>query len=173
VSPAKPSKAKRPVAAKPKTAAPTRVPAIHPFLWLPQGQVLEAAAFYCSVFPGAVNHAKGAKGDVLTADLTLGDLRVTLLTGRPGLAPNEANSLHVDCKDQAEVDYYWSRLLADGGEESRCGWLKDKYGFSWQVVPRQLTAALTHKDPAKAKRAMKAMFTMRKIDIAAIEAAVR
>lgn len=91
------------------------------------------------------------------------------VNGGPFFHFNESVSFVIECKDQAEVDYYWSRLTADGGEESQCGWLKDRFGLSSQVVPDQLTAALADKDPKRAQRAMQAMLTMRKIDIKTIQ----
>jgi predicted 3-demethylubiquinone-9 3-methyltransferase (glyoxalase superfamily) len=98
-------------------------------------------------------------------------LTINAFDGGPMFTFNEAISLYVDCADQAEVDYYWQRLT-EGGEESQCGWLKDRFGVSWQVVPRALPRLLGDPDPGRAQRAMQAMLSMRKIDVAALEAAV-
>ena len=112
------------------------------------------------------------KGTVLTVTFTLKDQEFIALNGGPHFKFTEAVSFLVDCETQAEVDHYWNKLTADGGEESQCGWLKDKYGLSWQIVPtRAARAASSDKDPAKAQRAMQAMMKMKKIDIAAMEKA--
>ena len=159
-------------------ARPKRQPSITPFLWF-DDDLEEAAAFYAKVFPGSkvgnvVRYGEagpGPKGKVMSMDFEVAGHRFAGVNGGPIFQFNESVSFVIDCKDQAEVDYYWDALTADGGRESQCGWLKDKFGLSWQVVPVQLTAALTDKDPARAQRAMQAMLTMRKIDVAAIAAA--
>lgn len=154
------------------------MPAIIPCLWF-AGQAEEAARFYVSVFPNSrilsVNPAPegtpGTPGDVLTVEFELDGTRFTGLNGGPRFRFDESISFQIDTTDQAETDHYWDALIADGGEESVCGWLKDRYGLSWQVVPHQLTELMTDADPARASRAMQAMLQMRRIDIAAIEAA--
>jgi predicted 3-demethylubiquinone-9 3-methyltransferase (glyoxalase superfamily) len=108
---------------------------------------------------------------VLTVDFSLDGQDYTAINGGPQYAFTEAISLKIDCADQAEVDYYWDALTADGGEEGRCGWCKDKYGLSWQVVPVELGQALGNPDPAAAQRALEAMLGMAKLDLAALYAA--
>jgi predicted 3-demethylubiquinone-9 3-methyltransferase (glyoxalase superfamily) len=108
---------------------------------------------------------------VLTVDFVLDGQRMTAINGGPQFAFDEAISLLIECADQKEVDFYWSKLSADGGEESQCGWCKDKYGLSWQVVPGGMEKMLNDPDPARAERAMKAMLGMKKIDLAVLEAA--
>ncbi|HEY7442141.1 MAG TPA: VOC family protein [Vicinamibacterales bacterium] len=141
---------------------------VTPFLWY-DGQAEEAARFYIAVF---------AKGSRLTS---VSPMSVTFeLEGQPFVALNggplykfsEAVSLFVDCKNQREVDYYWQRL-GDGGEHGRCGWLKDRWGLSWQIVPRALGECLNGRDKAGAKRAMEAMLRMSKLDVAQLRAAYR
>jgi predicted 3-demethylubiquinone-9 3-methyltransferase (glyoxalase superfamily) len=155
------------------------MPAIIPCLWF-DGQAEEAARFYVSVFPNSrvlsVNPAPegtpdGSAGDALTVEFELDGVRFTGLNGGPHFHFSEAISFQIDTADQAETDRYWDALLADGGEESVCGWLKDRFGLSWQVVPRRLQELMTDADPGRSSRAMKAMLQMRRIDIAAIEAA--
>jgi predicted 3-demethylubiquinone-9 3-methyltransferase (glyoxalase superfamily) len=102
---------------------------------------------------------------VLTVEYTLDGVPFTALNGGPEFIFNESISFVIDCADQAEVDFYWDKLVEDGGEHSVCGWLKDRYGLSWQVVPRQLNEMLESSDKAAAKRAMEAMLQMRKLDI--------
>ena len=157
---------------------PKRKPTLTPFLWF-DDDLEEAAAFYTKVFPGSKvgkvvrygDAGPGPKGSVMSMDFEVAGHRFAGVNGGPIFQFNESVSFQIDCKDQTEVDYYWDALAGDGGTESQCGWLKDRFGLSWQVVPRQLTAALSDKDPKRATRAMQAMLTMRKIDIAAIEAA--
>jgi predicted 3-demethylubiquinone-9 3-methyltransferase (glyoxalase superfamily) len=144
---------------------------ITPFLWF-DDQAEEAAAFYVSVFPNSkisgvsryTEAGPGPAGQAMTVQIELDGLPMTLLNGGPVFRPTEAFSLSVSCEDQAEVDRYWA-ALTDGGEESQCGWLKDRYGFSWQIVPRALPEVIGQPDRAKAKRAMEAMFQMKKLDI--------
>ena len=153
------------------------MPRITPNLWF-DDQALEAAEFYVSVFPNSritdVTHytdaGPGEPGSVLTVDFELDGQRYTGINGGPAFTFDEAISLLVGCRDQAEIDYYWDALTR-GGEESRCGWLKDRYGLSWQVCPEGWEAVLNDPDPARARRATAAMLTMRKLDIAALEAA--
>jgi predicted 3-demethylubiquinone-9 3-methyltransferase (glyoxalase superfamily) len=150
---------------------------ITPFLWF-DDQAEEAAAFYVSVFPNSkitgvsryTDAGPGPAGSAMTVQIELDGLPMTLLNGGPVFRPTEALSLSVSCEDQAEVDRYWA-ALTEGGEESQCGWLKDRYGFSWQIVPRALTEVIGQPDRAKAKRAMEAMFQMKKLDIAKLREA--
>ena len=151
---------------------------ITPFLWF-DDQAEEAANFYASVFPNSKvtsvsrysEAGPGPAGRAMTVQLELDGLPVTLLNGGPMHNHfTEAFSFSVMCEDQAEVDRYWT-ALTDGGEESQCGWLKDRFGFSWQIVPRALPEVLGNPDRAKAKRAMEAMFQMKKLDIAKLREA--
>ncbi|MFJ6292231.1 VOC family protein [Streptomyces griseoviridis] len=147
-------------------------------LWF-DGQAEEAARFYVSVFEdarlGRINHyteaGPGPEGSVITVEFTLQGQRFVGLNGGPQFTFTEAVSFQIHCADQAEVDHYWERLTADGGEPGPCGWLKDRYGLSWQVVPDRLLAMTTDPDPQKAARAMRAMFAMSKIDIVEVERA--
>jgi predicted 3-demethylubiquinone-9 3-methyltransferase (glyoxalase superfamily) len=153
---------------------------ITPCLWF-DGNAEEAAAFYTSIFPDshvdAVHRApgdnpSGAAGQVLTVEFTVLGLRFIGVNGGPLFKFSEAISFQVHTDTQQETDRYWHAILDHGGEESRCGWCKDAFGMSWQIVPRALSAALTDPDTAAAQRAMAAMMTMKKIDIATIEAAL-
>ena len=150
-------------------------------LWY-DGAALEAATFYASTFPdsavGAVHRApgdypSGKQGDVLTVEFTVMGIPCLGLNGGPVFQHNEAFSFQVATDDQAETDRLWNAIVGNGGQESECGWCKDKWGLSWQITPRALTDAITDADPAAAKRAFEAMMTMKKIDIATIEAARR
>ena len=141
------------------------------FLWFDK-EAEEAAKFYCSIFKkskilGITRNlgAPGVTADVLTVQFRLGDQEFTALNGGPQFKFTEAISLMINCKDQKEVDYYWDKLLAGGGKESACGWLKDKYGLSWQVTPTILMKMIADKNRTKAKRAMDAMMQMVKLDI--------
>ncbi len=142
----------------------------------------EAAQFYAETFPnssvGAVYRApgdfpSGKKGDVLTVWFTVMDIPCLGLNGGPTFKHSEAFSFQVATADQAETDRYWNAIVGNGGQESACGWCRDKWGISWQITPLALTQAISDPDPAAAKRAFNAMMTMGKIDIAAIEAARR
>src|SRR6187402_2793432 len=142
----------------------------------------EAARFYASVFPnssvGAVHYApgdfpSGKQGDVLTVEFTVLGIPCIGLNGGPMFKHSEAFSFQVATADQAETDRYWNAIVGNGGQESQCGRCKDKWGLSWQITPIALTKAVTSSDPAAAKRAFEAMMTMKKIDVAAIEAACR
>lgn len=150
-------------------------------LWY-DGTALEAATFYAKTFPdsavGAVHRApgdypSGKQGDVLTVEFTVMGIPCLGLNGGPAFKHSEAFSFQVATDDQAETDRLWSAIVDNGGQESECGWCKDRWGLSWQITPRVLTAAYTSPDRAAAKRAFDAMMGMRKIDIATIEAALR
>jgi len=142
------------------------------FLWYDK-EAEEAAKFYCSIFKkskilGTMRNFEGvpgSKADVLTVQFRLGDQEFVALNGGPQFKFTEAISLMINCKDQKEVDYYWEKLLAGGGKESACGWLKDKYGLSWQVTPTILMKMIADKNRKKAQRAFNAMMQMVKIDI--------
>ena len=142
----------------------------------------EAAHFYARTFPDSAVHAvhrapgdypSGQQGNVLTVDFTVAGIPCMGLNGGPMFKHSEAFSFQVATDDQAETDRLWNAIVGHGGQESECGWCKDKWGLSWQITPRALIAAITDPDPAAAKRAFDAMMTMRKIDIATIEAARR
>ncbi|MGQ2964483.1 VOC family protein [Methylophilus sp.] len=150
-------------------------------LWF-DGAAQAAAEFYAATFPDsrvvAVHHApgdypSGKQGDVLTVEFTVMGIPCLGLNGGPAFKHDEAFSFQVATDDQAETDRLWHAIVANGGEESACGWCKDQWGISWQITPRALMAAITDADPAAAKRAFEAMMQMGKIDIAAIEAARR
>ena len=142
------------------------------FLWYDK-EAEEAAKFYCSIFKkskilGTLRNFEGvpgSKADVLTVQFRLGDQEFVALNGGPQFKFTEAISLMINCKDQKEVDYYWEKLLAGGGKESACGWLKDKYGLAWQVTPTILMEMIADKNRKKAQRAFNAMMQMVKIDI--------
>ncbi len=142
----------------------------------------DAARFYAETFPDssvtAVHRApgdfpSGKQGDVLTVEFTVMGIPCIGLNGGPDVKQTEAFSFQVATDDQAETDRYWNAIVENGGEESACGWCKDKWGLSWQITPTALTKAISDPDPAAAKRAFDAMMEMKKIDIAAIEAARR
>ncbi|TDK28400.1 VOC family protein [Luteimonas aestuarii] len=150
-------------------------------LWFDH-DALGAARFYAETFPdsavGAVHRApsdfpSGKEGDVLTVEFTVLGLPCLGLNGGAAFKHSEAFSFQVATDDQAETDRLWNAIVGNGGEESACGWCRDRWGISWQITPRVLTEAVTSPDKAVAKRAFEAMMTMRKIDIAAIEAAKR
>ena len=150
-------------------------------LWY-DGAALDAATFYAETFPGSavgtVFHAPGdypdgKQGDVLTVEFTVAGIPCVGLNGGPQFKHSEAFSFQIATDDQAETDRLWNAIVGNGGQESECGWCKDRWGLSWQITPRVLLAAVSDPDPAVAKRAFDAMMTMKKIDIAAIEAARR
>lgn len=151
---------------------------IHPFLWF-DNQAEEAMNFYVSVFRNSKigevvrygDGGPGPKGGVMTASFELDGQPFTALNGGPAFNFTEAVSFSVDCRDQAEIDEYWNKLTADGGVSSQCGWLKDKYGLSWQIVPSELGVLLGDPDRAKGQRAMEAMLQMTKIDLARLRRA--
>jgi predicted 3-demethylubiquinone-9 3-methyltransferase (glyoxalase superfamily) len=149
-------------------------------LWF-DGDAREAAEFYAKTFPdsrvgqpmeAAADYPDGKAGDELAVEFTLLGRPFLGLNGGPHFKPNEAVSLIVMTDDQAETDRYWNAITQNGGQESDCGWCKDRWGFSWQITPRVLMQSMHHPDKAAAKRAMEAMMTMKKIDVAKIEAAV-
>ena len=145
---------------------------ITPFLWF-DTQAEEAARFYVSIFKNAKigQIARGEGGKVMVVGFELDGLKFTALNGGPLYKFTEAISLQVDCADQAEIDELWNALTADGGEPGRCGWLKDRFGLSWQIVPANMGQLIGGGDQAKAGRAMQAMMGMNKLDIAALEQA--
>ena len=146
-------------------------------LWFDK-EAEEAAAFYCSIFPNSrvreVAHyteaGPGEPGSVMVVEWELDGQIFVGINGGPQFPFTEAVSLEVRCADQDEVDYYWEKLT-EGGQEVQCGWLKDRYGLAWQVVPEGMNELFASEDPARAERAMKAMFDMKKLDIAALKAA--
>ncbi|MFI6993637.1 VOC family protein [Nonomuraea wenchangensis] len=143
------------------------------FLWF-DNQAEEAAAFYTSLFADSRIvrvQRDGEAGAAMMVEFELAGQRLLALNGGPHFTFNEAVSLYVNCETQEEVDELWARLTADGGEESQCGWLKDRWGLSWQIVPSRLPELISDPDPGRAERAMKAMLGMRKIDIQALEEA--
>ncbi len=142
----------------------------------------EAARFYAATFPdsslGKIHRAPGdypagKEGDALMVELVLVGIPAIGLNGGPAFKPNESFSLQIHTDDQAETDRLWSAIVGNGGKESACGWCKDRWGYSWQITPRALTAGMADPDPAARKRVFDAMMTMLKIDIATIEAARR
>lgn len=151
---------------------------ISPFLWF-DGNAEEAVTFYVSLFKNSKietiarygDEVPGMKGKVLTAIFELNGQRFMAIDGGPMYKFTEAISLYIDCEDQAEVDMLWEKLTANGGEESRCGWLKDRFGLSWQIIPRKLGELMTDPDPEKAGRVMQAMLKMSKIDTALLQQA--
>lgn len=157
----------------------TEIDTISPCLWF-DGRAEEAAKFYASIFPDArIDHVwtstldtPGAKeGEVILVEFTLAGQSYQALNGGPHDSFNDAISLSVRCRDQAEVDRYWEALTADGGEPVQCGWLRDKFGVRWQIVPEVLMAMMKDPDRAKAERAMAAMMEMVKLDVARLEEA--
>jgi predicted 3-demethylubiquinone-9 3-methyltransferase (glyoxalase superfamily) len=153
------------------------MPRIITNLWF-DTEALEAAEHYCSIFPDSAitrvarytDAGPGPAGSVVTVDFQLDGTPFTAINGGPRFPFTEAISLLVDCADQEEVDHYWD-ALSEGGETSQCGWLKDRYGLSWQVCPDELAELLTDPDPERVERATRAMLAMTKIDVAAMRAA--
>jgi predicted 3-demethylubiquinone-9 3-methyltransferase (glyoxalase superfamily) len=155
------------------------MPAITPCLWF-NYNAEEAAEFYTSIFPDSriddvqkspADNPSTAAGEVLLVLFTLAGQRFIGLNGGPAFRFTEAVSFQIDCEDQAEVDRYWDALVEGGGEHSVCGWLKDRFGLSWQVVPKEMEALLGGPNPEGAKRAMEAMLQMQKLDIAKLREA--
>jgi predicted 3-demethylubiquinone-9 3-methyltransferase (glyoxalase superfamily) len=150
---------------------------IVPNLWF-DGQAEQAAEFYCSVFPNSrvvtvaryTEAGPGPAGSVMTVEFELDGDRFVGINGGPEFTFSEAVSFQITCADQAEIDRYWA-ALTDGGEEGPCGWLKDRFGLSWQVVPAGMDELFSDPDSGRARRAMEAMFGMRKLDLAALRAA--
>jgi predicted 3-demethylubiquinone-9 3-methyltransferase (glyoxalase superfamily) len=153
------------------------MPSIVPNLWF-DGNAEQAAEFYVSVFPNSrilsttsyTEAGPGVPGTVVTVEWELDGQRFVGINGGPDFTFSPAVSFSISCKDQTEVDYYWDKLT-DGGEEVQCGWLSDRFGLSWQVVPDGLTELFDDPDRERAKRATEAMFTMKKLDLAALRAA--
>jgi predicted 3-demethylubiquinone-9 3-methyltransferase (glyoxalase superfamily) len=140
---------------------------IVPFLWF-DDQAEDAANYYVSIIPGSkvIDAPPGPGGKPMVVTFEVAGQRIMALNGGPQFKLNEAFSLFVNCEDQAEVDRLWDKFISDGGEESQCGWLKDKFGVSWQIIPKALGEMFGDPDREKAGRAMQAMFQMGKIDIA-------
>jgi predicted 3-demethylubiquinone-9 3-methyltransferase (glyoxalase superfamily) len=147
------------------------MPKVTPFLWF-DTQAEEAATFYTSIFKNSrvANVTPGPKGTAMVVEFQLDGTPFIALNGGPHFKFTEAVSFSVACEDQEELDYFWSKL-SEGGKESQCGWLKDKFGLSWQVVPARMSQLMRSPDPVKSKRVMETMLKMKKIDIAALERA--
>jgi predicted 3-demethylubiquinone-9 3-methyltransferase (glyoxalase superfamily) len=150
-------------------------------LWY-DGDAAEAAEFYAATFPDSAvkaihrapgDYPSGKEGDVLTVEFTVAGIACVGLNGGPTFKHSEAFSFQILTDDQAETDRLWNAIVGNGGQESACGWCKDKWGLSWQITPRVLIAGVTSADKAQAKRVFEAMMTMGKIDIAKIEAAMQ
>ncbi|MCU1372937.1 MAG: 3-demethylubiquinone-9 3-methyltransferase [Actinomycetia bacterium] len=154
------------------------MPKITPNLWF-DTEAEEAAEFYVSIFPNSkvtevMHHGEagpGLAGSVLTVNFLLDGQEYTAINGGPMFTFDEATSFLINCADQEEIDHYWAKLTADGGEESQCGWLKDKFGLSWQVCPANWADLANDPDQARVDRVMTAMFAMKKLDLAALQAA--
>jgi predicted 3-demethylubiquinone-9 3-methyltransferase (glyoxalase superfamily) len=145
---------------------------ITPFLWF-DAQAEEAMNFYVSLFKNSkvLSVSRGPDGKAFTVSFELDGQEFMGLNAGPQFKFNEAVSMYVNCEDQPEADYFWNALTADGGEESMCGWIKDKYGLSWQIVPKQLGELMGDPDPVKSKRVMDAMLKMKKIIVTDLQKA--
>src|SRR5689334_15375118 len=144
---------------------------ITPFLWF-DNQAEEAAQFYTSIFKNSkILEVSRPQGAVMVVKFQIAGQEVTALNGGPRFKFSEAFSFVVSCENQQEIDEYWSKLTSGGGQESMCGWLKDKFGFSWQIVPVQMGKLMSNKDPQKASRVMQALLKMKKIDVGTLEEA--
>jgi len=156
------------------------MPRIIPSLWF-DDNLEQAMDFYASVFPdtrihGTTRYTEGGMGEpgkVMTGDFEILGQRFNAINGGPHFKFSEATSFIIECADQAEVDYYWDKLTEGEGAESQCGWVKDRFGVSWQIVPKALYSTVTGKDPEGAKRATQAMLKMKKLIVADLEAAYR
>ena len=147
------------------------MPTITPFLWF-DTEAEEAMSFYASIFPRSrVISVNRAGGRTMSVDFEIENQRIMALNGGPVYQFNESFSLFVSCESQEEIDQYWSRLTADGGAPGRCGWLKDKYGVSWQVIPTAFGAMLGGSDAARTKRVVDAMMQMGKLELAKLQQA--
>jgi predicted 3-demethylubiquinone-9 3-methyltransferase (glyoxalase superfamily) len=156
-------------------------PKVYPCLWF-NGKAEEAANFYVSLLPNSridnvwrspADTPSGPEGMVLLVDFTVAGQQLQALDGGPDFTFNEAVSLVIECEDQAEVDRLWDTLAGDGGEPGPCGWLKDRYGLSWQIVPKRLNEMLEGSDREGARRAMEAMLQMGKLEVEPLERAYR
>lgn len=150
------------------------------FLWFEKGEALKAAKFYTSLIPNseittdwdsAIDGQAVQKGEPLVVEFTLDGQSYSAMNGGPNFKPTEAVSFMILCEDQAEIDRLWTAITSDGGEESMCGWCKDRWGFSWQITPRRHMELMKSSDDDARERIMQAMMTMKKFDLAAIEAA--
>jgi predicted 3-demethylubiquinone-9 3-methyltransferase (glyoxalase superfamily) len=151
---------------------------ITPNFWF-NNNAVEAAEYYCSIFDNSrvvskahyTEDGPGTAGEVMVVEWELDGQRFVGINGGPEFTFSEAISMQVNCDTQEEIDYYWDKFVGDGGEEGPCGWCKDKFGLSWQVTPKGMDELFSDPDKSKANRAMQAMLTMKKLDIAALQAA--
>ena len=147
------------------------MPSVTPFLWY-DSQAEDAMNLYASIFPNAkVGNVNRAGDRVMSVDFELEGQKFMALNGGPMYKFNESVSFFVSCESQAEIDHYWAKLTADGGEPGRCGWLKDKFGLSWQIVPKSLGTFLGSADPARAKRVVDTFMQMSKLDVQKLQTA--